>query len=81
MTGGGGGVLAEREKGVFDFVIAPSDAVEYVSVPFTTFVTFADVGVGVPGLGTDDGEPAGKVGVCKAASTAFSVVCLPCAHP
>lgn len=78
---GGGGVLAEREKGVFDLVVAPSDAVEYVSVPFTPFVTFADAGVGVPELGTDDAEPAGKVGVCKAGWTAFSVVCLPCVHP
>jgi len=81
MRGGGGGVLAEREKGVYDLVIAPSGAVEYVSLPFAPFVTFADVGVGIPGLGADDAEPAGKVGVCKAASTAFSVVCLPCSHP
>lgn len=53
----------------FDLAAARKAVVEYVSVPFTTFVTFVDIGVDVSdslALGADDAEPAGKVGVCKA---------------
>jgi hypothetical protein len=74
----------EPDEGVFNLVGAPNDAVEYVSVLLRPFVTFACVGVDELvslAFGTDDAEPAGKVGVCKAGSTALSAVCLPCAHP
>lgn len=51
---------------------------------FPPFNTFAVAGVGVLAplaLGTDDAEPAGKMGVCKAGPATFSVVCLPRAQP